>query len=301
MSPRYPASFETRPLIGGLPRTNVNTPGFQLSAGLFLFGMGLLMFYAPPPPRGEWTAGMIAGYRAGAWAGAIAGGVLLFCAAQGLARARARALAKAAGAPDAWLLDYDWTPGVCRDRAVAAALEAGFWIVVSAGLAAVALIFLSEEAQGLLFSRVASLGMIGVCALCIYLSAGTVRRGVLFGESVLRWDGGGPLRAGTRWEGSVAVAGSVAAPYAHLQFVKERRHADSENNVSYSRHEHDRVDAAVRVERGAEGRSVARIAVLIPSGAPSTELSRDPARYWELRVADDASGWSTSFLVPVYP
>lgn len=301
MSARYRGSYETRPVIAGLPRTNVNTPGFQLSMGAFLLGAGLLMFWGDAPPPGEWTAGMIRSWRAGAWAGAIAGGVLLFCAAQGLARARARSLAKAAGSPDAWTLDYDWTPGVCRDRAVAEALEAALWIVLSAGLGAAGLIVSAwGPGDGTLAIRVAATLLVGLSALCIALSFGTLRRGLVFGNSILRWEGGGPLRAGTRWTGVIEVAERVAAPHAHLQHVKERRHQDSES-VHYSRHEHDRVDAAVLLERGPGGRKVLRVSALIPAGAPSTELSRDPARYWELRVADDASGWSTSFLVPVYP
>lgn len=300
MSLRYPASFESRPVIGGAPRTNVNTPGFQLSAGVFLFGAGLLMFTARPP-EGEWTRGMILGYRAGAWTAAILGGVLLLCAVQAFARAAARRGAFAAGSPDAWKLDYDWTPGFARDRAVAAALEAGFWILASGALGGGVLIFSAYAPEaGSFVLNALSLGLVGLCAFCAISSAGTVRRGLLFGNATLRWDGGGPLRAGREWSGTIEVAGGVAAPHAHLQFVKERR-IDSGENVRYSRHEHDRIDASVApAPPEAGGRAAFRVTARIPAGVPSTELSRDPARYWELRVGDDASGWSTAFLVPVY-
>lgn len=295
---RYPASFEARPVIEGLPRTKVNTPGFQLSSGLFLFATGMLMF-SVHAPAGEWSAGMVKGYRAGAWTAAVAGGVLLIAAGQALARARARVLAVAAGSPDAWLLDYDWTPGACRDRAVASAAEALFWIVMSGALGAAALAYAYGLEDGAPLINAAALVLTGLCAACVWLSAGVLRRGLLFGESTLRWDGGGPLRTGTEWSGSIAVAEAVSAPYAHLQFVKERKIQHSDN-VSYTRHEHDRVDLSARLEREPGGRKVLRLSARLPAKAPSTELSRDPARYWELRVCDDASGWSTSFLVPVY-
>lgn len=299
MSPRRDGpSFEARPVIAGLPRTKVHTPGFQLSSGLFLFGTGLFMF-CTRPPEGEWTAWMLAGWRAGAWTAAVAGGVLLLSAARGLGRWRARVRAAAAGSPDAWLLDHEWTPGACRDRAVAGAAEALFWIVMSGGLAAAALAYARELGDGARLVNAAALALAGLCAACARLSWGTLRRGLLFGESTLRWDGGGPLRAGSVWAGSIAVAEAVSAPYAHLQFVKERRIQGVED-VSYTRHEHDRVEATARLEREPGGRKVLRLSASIPAKAPSTELSRDPARYWELRVSDDASGWTTSFLVPVY-
>lgn len=296
MSPRrYRGSFETRPVFEGLPRTNANTPGFQLTSGIVLFAVGMIMFPVHPP-EGEWTAATMACWRAGAWAGAITGGVLLFAAAQSLARARARAKAFAAGSPDAWQLDYDWTPGAIRDRAVAAAAEAVLWIAMSGVLGVGALLF-SRAADPLV--RIVSLCLVGLSALCAWMSSGTLRQGLLFGESVLRWDGGGPLRAGTEWTGSIAVPERVSAPYAHLQFVKELK-IRAGDTLRYDRREHDRIDLAARLERDAGGRKTIRLIAALPANAPATELSRDPARYWELRVADDASGWATTFLVPVY-
>lgn len=296
MSPRrYRPSFEARPIFEGMPRTKVDTPAFQLTSGVVLFAVGLIMFQVHPP-EGEWTPGTLTCWNAGAWAGAIAGGVLLFAAFQSLARARARVRAFAAGSPDAWRLDYDWNPGAIRDRAVAAAAEAVLWIAMSGTLGVAALLF-SYGGDPLV--RVVSLCLVGLSALCAWMSSGALRQGLLFGESVLRWDGGGPLRAGTEWTGSVAVAERVTAPYAHLQFVKEVK-TGSGDTVAYTRREHDRVDLAARLERGTDGRKILRLTASLPADAPATELSRDPARYWELRVADDASGWATTFLVPVY-
>lgn len=300
MSPRrYRPSYEARPVFAGLPRTNVNTPGFQLTSGLILFAVGMIMFSARPP-EGEWSASMLTGYRVGAWVAAITGGVLLIAAFQNLMRARARVLAVAAGSPDAWLLDYDWTPGAIRDRAVAAAAEALLWITMSGVLGASALLFShTSTGGGTSPIRIIALFLVGLSAACAWMSTGMLRQGVFFGESVLRWDGGGPLRAGTEWTGRIEVPEALASPYAHLQFVKERK-IQLSDNVSYTRHEHDRIDVAARLEREADGRKVLRLSANLPKHTPSTELARDPARYWELRVADDASGWTTSFLVPVY-
>lgn len=301
MSPRRyrdRPSFEARPVFQGLPRTNVNTPGFQLTAGLVLFAVGLTMFPVHPP-EGEWTAATLACWNAGAWTAAIAGGVLLIAAFRSLTRARARSRAFAAGSPDAWRLDYDWTPGAVRDRAVAAAAESLLWIGLSALLGLAALAFAAGHDGAYSLVKLAALALVGLSALCAWLSSGTLRQGLMFGESVLRWDGGGPLRTGTEWTGSVAIADGVSAPHAHLQFIKEIKTGSGEE-VSYSRREHDRIDLAAGLEREPGGGKILRLTAAIPADAPATELSRDPARYWELRVADDASGWATTFLVPVY-
>ncbi len=296
MSPRrYRPSFEARPVFEGLRRTKVDTPGFQLAGGVALFAVGLIMFQAHPP-EGEWTAGTLACWNAGAWAGAIGGGLLLFAASRSMARARARVRAYAAGSPDAWRFDHDWTPGECRDKAFAAACEGFSWTLMSLVLGGLSMIYF--DMGGPLVNIGAAI-LAGISAVGVFLSFGAVRRGVLFGESVLRWDGDGPLRAGTEWTGSVVVVERVSAPYAHLQFVKELK-TGTGDEASYTRKEHDRVDLAARLERDTDGRKILRLTGSLPADAPTTELSRDPARYWELRVADDASGWATTFLVPVY-
>ncbi len=300
MSPRrYRPNFEARPILEGLPRTNINTPGFLSSAGAVLGGMGLFML-SGRPPSGEWSPSMETAFRAAGWTSLGLGAALLLGAAASLRRDRRRALAAASGAPDAWTLDHSWTPGTARDHAVAAACEAFFWIVMSFGVGAGGLIVarLGGPNAGALM-RISALFLAAVASAGVYLSFGPLRRGLLFGESRLRWDGGGPLRAGSEWTGSIEVVDGVAAPYAHLQFIKEQRIAHSEN-VEYRRHKHERLAVACRLERGADGRKILRLTANVPAGAPSTELSRDPARYWELFVADDASGWATAFLVPVY-
>ncbi|MEQ1918509.1 MAG: hypothetical protein ABL955_04870, partial [Elusimicrobiota bacterium] len=194
----------------------------------------------------------------------------------------------------------DWTPGASRDRAVAAAAEALFWIAMSGVLGVSALLFSHEAANnGAPLTRILALLLVSLSAACAWMSSGTLRQGIFFGNSLLLWDGGGPLRAGAEWTGRIEVAEAVASPYAHLQFVKERK-IQLSDNVAYTRHEHDRIDVVALLERAADGRKVLRLSARLPHDAPSTELARDPARYWELRVADDASGWMTTFLVPVY-
>lgn len=76
--------------------------------------------------------------------------------------------------------------------------------------------------------------------------------------------------------------------------MKEEKVSTGEN-YAYRRREYQRVEVVCRVERG-----ILRLSAEIPAGFPSTALSHDPARYWELIVADDESGWETAFLVPLY-
>lgn len=300
MSPqRYRPSFEARPVLDRLPRTKIHTPGFLLSAGAALLIVGGLMLAGGRPEAGAWTESMIDGFRAGGWTSLLLGAGLLAGAASSLRRGSARLRAEASGSRDAWKLDHTWAPGEARDHAVAAAAEAFFWTAMSFGIGAAAYVFASTGAVRGPFLILGTLLLAGVSAAGVILSFSALRRGVLFGESRLTWEGGGPLRVGTAWSGEIAIVDGVRSPYAHLQFVKEDKVATGEETF-YRRREYQRVEVACRIERAPDGRKILRLSASIPAGSPSTALSHDPARYWELVVADDESGWLTAFLVPVY-
>ncbi len=300
MSPhRYRPSYEARPVFEGLPRTDIRTPATLVSTGITLFGLGLIMF-GNQPLVGELGPRILSLYNGGRWAALILGAVLMGAAAIMRAFGSPTEQAAAPNASDLWKRDYDWSPGTARDRAGATAVEGFVWVAFSIILGSGALYFgfASPEREPAM-SRIVSLFIAGTALACAWVSIDKVRRGVLFGESVLRWSGGGPLRAGTRWTGTVEVADLVSAPYAHLQLIKERRIELSES-FSFKRYEHDRVKVTVRIEKDSGGRKILSLTADIPADAPTTMLSGVPAQYWELFVADDASGWATSFLVPVY-
>lgn len=294
MSPqRYGPSRKTGAVLDLLPRTKVHTPLFLTGAGSALLTVGWLMVSADMTP-GQLTAETIAAYRAGGWTSLVLGVFLLAAAFAQERRSIARAAAAASGSSEAWRLDHSWTPGRARDHAAAAALEAGFWTTASFAVAAGA--FEVARLGGMYDTPMLQFGaalLAATAAAGVYYSFPALRRGVLFGESRLTW-GGGPLKAGTSWTGEIAVARIVRAPYAYLQFVREDKVSQGDG-YAYQRKVRQRLEVACRFEQG-----LLKLSVDIPAGTPSTELSRDPARYWELVVADDDSGWLTAFLVPLY-
>lgn len=300
MSPeRYGPRRRLNATLDLLPRTKVHTAAFLTGAGSVLLAVGWLMV-SVDMKVGELTAATIAGYRAGGWTSLAAGVVLLAAAFRQERRSVARAKAASSGSTEAWTLDHAWTPGRASDHAAATALEAAFWTLASFAVAAGAVAV--GRLGGMYDTPLLQFGaalLAAAAAAGVYYSFPALRRGILFGESRLTWEGGGPLRAGSDWSGEIALAEAVHAPYAYLQFVKDEEFSMGEN-TAYRRRERQRIEVACRVERGAAGRNILKLSASIPAKAPVAALSQIPARYWELVVADDESGWLTAFLVPLY-
>lgn len=297
MSPRDEGpSLEARFFVEGLPRTSLFAPSTMIVGGAIATALGALMLRLSPE-RGEYDAVSAAVHYGGAWSGIVAGPVMI--AAALLLRRRRAALRKALAwnDADAWTLDHRWTPGLARDRAPYAAAEAAAWVACALvlGVAGAGLVLLPGP-----LVKLTGLLVVAIATVAAYHCGGALRRGLLFGEAILRWDGGGPLRLGAEWRGAVEVGGTLRFPRARLRYVEEEKVYDDEGGASYEPRERAGVELTAKLERGADGRNRIVLSGLIPADAKPTRLTDRPARYWELVAQDDASRWATVFLVPVY-
>jgi hypothetical protein len=294
VSPRERSDWEKHPIIGRESRTTVISTLDMVKTGASFLLMAAFLLIGSPH-KGEWSRLILIAMRA-------AGVASMFGAVSQLTGAAINAWGARAklddGSPDAWTLDHGWTPGESRDGAVADACGAAFFFAITVAGLGFALVYAVHAANESILVRLAAVALAAAFVAGASTSAARIRRGVVFGESILRWDGG-PLRAGASWTGTVEVPARVTAPRANLRFISEQED-DGGKKPSFERKAFDRVGVKVTIEYGSGGRKLLRLTSAIPAEAPSTALSARPARYWELFITDEASRWTTSFLLPIY-
>ncbi len=212
-----------------------------------------------------------------------------------------------AGAPDAWTLDYDWTPGRSSDGARKAAALSSFKGLFGAAYAVFMVGFVG------LYARSAELGLAGdllfmAAAALAYFALWLfywppIKKALRQGDSLLLWDGPTPIPHGVDWFGRAEVALRLEAPRACLRYVLERPVmpvGDDASQTRIERHELERIPVYAAASPRAGGGTTVILRFKTEPGAPASAWSLYPSRYWELALADEKAGFSTAFPLPLY-
>lgn len=232
---------------------------------------------------------------------AALGAVLAGVAARALRRDRAYTGALAAGSPDAWRLDRDWTPGRSSDGIRAAGLRAA--VKAACGSVTVFLVVINiSMALNQDPSTNAPILPVGfmIGAVILYAMFGpAIAKAFSQGDSTLSWDGPSPIRLGTDWIGRAEVSARLEAPRAWLRFVVEKPVADSDYGM-VARREAEHVPVSIAASPRAGGGTAVILRFKTEADAPASAWCRSPSRYWELVLEDEKAGFSTAFPLPLY-
>ncbi|MCO5169057.1 MAG: hypothetical protein M9894_22165 [Planctomycetes bacterium] len=270
-----------------------------LAAGLFVMALGTLVPMDNPesaPPAGFMVVfGLVF---------AIPGAGLMIAGARSALRGLRSRRLLAQHADEPWLADHDWDPRVVRDRAQG--------VLGPFGAAGFMTLFLSIF-NGLVFFGdedvpVFAMVIVGLFDLLLLFVWGyafyVLGRRLKYGEGQLRlgsfpFFAGQPLRVTAELPRALRDFPELKATLRYVEQVWETRGTGKNRSrtlVAYERWAEQRVLPAEEVGREVE------LEFQVPPGAPPTDLSASPARYWELQLDAETPGidYHALFLVPVY-
>lgn len=269
-----------------------------LGVGLFVMALGTLipLEQADAPPRGFLVLfGLVFAIP----------GALLMLAGAGTALRGWRSHRLLAEHPDEpWLADHPWDRQLAKDRAQG--------LLGPFGAALFMTLFMSIFNSFIFFGPddvpVFAMVIVGIFDLLLLLVWGNafyvLGRRLKYGEGQLRlgsfpFFAGQPLRVTAELPRALRDFPQLKATLRYVEQVWETTGSGknrSRSLVAYERWAEEKVLPADWVGREVE------LEFQVPAGAPPTDLSASPARYWELQLDAETPGidYHALFLVPVY-